>query len=316
MIEMSMEERYPWYRTLPFGWFGIAYSDELAVGEIKSLRYFGRELIAWRDQEGQGHVMDAFCPHLGAHLGYGGRVDGCRLVCPFHGWEWNTDGSNASIPYSDMVQKVRVKTYPSVERNGLLMAWYHPEDAEPSWEIPVLEEYANENYRPYVKRDWEICTTWQDTAENGADYVHLRFVHNTPVLPKVLDYSTEGAVNRVLLGVTYYTPKGDVTGTIQTETHGPGFSIARFQIGDFARLLMIDWCTPIDLKRIRDHKAYSVHQDTKESVGQGFIGDLTMQMEQDIQIFENKRYIDQPPLVKGDGPIAKFRRWASQFYVA
>ena len=315
MIEMSMQERYPWYTTLPFGWFGIVYSDELAKGELKPLRYFGRELVVWRDEEEQAHVMDAFCPHLGAHLGHGGRVEGCRLICPFHGWEWNADGSNARVPYSDMVQKERVKTYPVVERNGLVMAWYHPEDAAPAWEIPVLEEHGDESYQPYVKRAWNIRTTWQDTAENGADYVHLRYVHNTPVLPKVLDYSTEGPVNRVRLGVTYYTPQGDVQGTIQTETHGPGFSLARFAIGDFARLVMIDWCTPIDLERIRNHKAYAVHRDTKSSVGKGFISDLTMQMEQDIQIFENKRYIDKPPLVKDDGPIAKFRRWASQFYV-
>jgi hypothetical protein len=35
---------------------------------------------------------------------------------------------------------------------------------------------------------------------------------------------------------------------------------------------------------------------------------------QDIPIWEHKVYREQPLLVKGDGPIAEFRRWAKQFY--
>ena len=47
---------------------------------------------------GEVHVMDAFCPHLGAHLGHGGHVDGCEIVCPFHGWQFDADGHNTRHP--------------------------------------------------------------------------------------------------------------------------------------------------------------------------------------------------------------------------
>ena len=43
--------------------------------------------------------MDAYCEHLGAHLGYGGTVVEERIRCPFHGWEWNDKGRNVRIPY-------------------------------------------------------------------------------------------------------------------------------------------------------------------------------------------------------------------------
>ena len=260
--------------------------------------------------------MDAFCPHLGAHLGHGGHVEGCRLVCPFHGWEWNPDGSNAEIPYSDRVQeRARLKRWTSQECNRLIMIWYHPRNEPPLWEIESVPELSSEEYLPFVTRKWDIATTWQDTAENGADYVHLKFVHNTPELPKVLHYETDGPINRVKLGVTYYTPKGDVEGTIETESHGPGFSLARFAMGDFARLVMIDWGTPVDMECLRNHKAYAVHQDTRPKVAEGFIRDLTQQMEDDIRIFDHKKFIAKPPLVGEDGPIAQFRKWAAQFYV-
>jgi len=38
---------------LPFGWFMVAYSDELAVGEVKPLYYFGKDLVLWRGEDGQ-----------------------------------------------------------------------------------------------------------------------------------------------------------------------------------------------------------------------------------------------------------------------
>ena len=39
------------------------------VGEVKSLHYWSTDLVLWRDDAGEYHLQDAFCPHLGAHLG-------------------------------------------------------------------------------------------------------------------------------------------------------------------------------------------------------------------------------------------------------
>jgi phenylpropionate dioxygenase-like ring-hydroxylating dioxygenase large terminal subunit len=66
---------------IPFGWYFVAYSDELDVGDVKSLHYFGRDLVLFRNESGQAGVLDAYCPHMGAHLGEGGVVDGDSLRC-------------------------------------------------------------------------------------------------------------------------------------------------------------------------------------------------------------------------------------------
>ena len=58
---------------MPSGWFHVLYSDELAVGQAKPLEYFSQELVAFRTESGQAKVVDAYCPHMGAHLGYGIR---------------------------------------------------------------------------------------------------------------------------------------------------------------------------------------------------------------------------------------------------
>ena len=79
---------------MPVGWFQVLFSAELSPGDAIPLHYFGQELVAFRTEDGQAKVVDAFCPHMGAHLGYGIRehtgkgpkIVGDSIECPFHGW--------------------------------------------------------------------------------------------------------------------------------------------------------------------------------------------------------------------------------------
>ncbi len=78
----------------PTGWFQVAWSDEIGVGDVHKMTYFSQEMVAWRAESGELTVMNAFCEHLGAHLGFGGKVVGEVLQCPFHGWQWSHEGRN------------------------------------------------------------------------------------------------------------------------------------------------------------------------------------------------------------------------------
>lgn len=85
----------------PVGWFQIGWSAEIPSGAVKPLKYFNQDLVAFRTENGQLAVLDAHCHHLGAHIGFGGKVKGNCVACPYHGWEWATDGRNVRIPYQD-----------------------------------------------------------------------------------------------------------------------------------------------------------------------------------------------------------------------
>ena len=90
-------------------------------------------MVAWRAESGQLTVMDAYCEHLGAHLGYGGHVVGEVLQCPFHGWQWNRDGRNVCIPYQDRPNRGRrIRTFPVVERNESVYIWHDADGREPT----------------------------------------------------------------------------------------------------------------------------------------------------------------------------------------
>ncbi len=74
-----MSDRFPF--PIPNGWFQVEWSHDLKAGDVKPLKYFGKDLVLFRDEDGAAHLLDAFCPHLGAHLGHGGKVEGKDIVC-------------------------------------------------------------------------------------------------------------------------------------------------------------------------------------------------------------------------------------------
>jgi len=61
--------------------------------------FVGQELAVFRDDRGTVHILDAYCPHLGANMAIGGRVKGSCLECPFHAWRFDGEtGKCTDIP--------------------------------------------------------------------------------------------------------------------------------------------------------------------------------------------------------------------------
>lgn len=310
------ENRFP-YPAYPLGWFQVAYSDELAVGDVKPLKYFGKDLVLFRTESGEAAVLDAFCPHLGAHLGYGGRVDGENVVCPFHGWEYDCTGACTKVPYGTRQPKAaRIRPWDVVERNGLIMVWHHPEGAEPMWEIPVVEEVGSEDWTEYTVRRWKIRTRNQEMAENTVDQQHFHYVHGAKNHPEAVA-RTEGHILYSTLNPEMDTPMGPVEGKVEVEAYGFGFTITRF-LG-LAETLLVNSVTPIDEEYVDARFSFMVKKtggaDVTRGIGLAFIQEIQRQVEQDTPIWENKAYVKPPILSDEDGPIMRYRRWASQFYV-
>ncbi|NND74882.1 MAG: Rieske 2Fe-2S domain-containing protein [Ilumatobacter sp.] len=312
--------RFPF--PIPFGWFSIGRLHELptdlvpAAGESGAVWAFhavGRELIAWHDGD-EYRVADAFCPHLGAHLGVGGRVDDGCLVCPFHGWTYDGTGANASIPFSDRTNaKATLRMYPSDVSDGHLRIWYHPDPAvAPMWEIPGL---IGDDMVRCGSADWTVGAYWQEMAENSVDMAHFVSVHGTPALGEVGHVVDDGPFRKVVNKTVYSTPRGDVDGELQVEMYGPGTSVTTFTL--FGTVSLLATTTPIDDGQCRVRFDY-FHDgdDLSATVAAGFAKEVDRQFEQDVPIWENKRYVASPALSQYERPITEFRAWASQFYAA
>jgi cholesterol 7-dehydrogenase len=51
---------------------------------VKRVTCLGQHLVLFRTEKDEAKVLDAYCPHMGADLGVGGKVVGDCIECPFH----------------------------------------------------------------------------------------------------------------------------------------------------------------------------------------------------------------------------------------
>ena len=301
---------------MPFGWFQVAWPDEIPTGESIPLYYFGRHLAAWRDADGHAHLMDAFCPHLGSHLGHGAAVEGDHIVCPLHGWAFDADGRNVDIPYSDRVnRKACIRTYPVVERNGLTMAWYHPHDEAPQWEVPHLAEFEDHpDYSDVYRKHYSLDAHWQEIAETTADAAHVqahlaryeRQIGGEPgSIPKpgVESYDWDGHLARMRFAQPFPTPKGVVEGRVDTDSHGPGMALTWFT--GLIDTALLGCAVPVDDERMELRFNFVVaRQDDDAStraLADAFVEEIHAQTVEDVPIWENKAY------VPASGPVRRRR---------
>jgi 3-ketosteroid 9alpha-monooxygenase subunit A len=315
---VSAAPRFPF--PIPFGWFCVGFPDEFEPGAASAMYYFGKHLVAWRDKQQVLHVQDAFCPHLGAHLGHGGDVDDDCITCPFHGWQFDADGTNVGIPYSERTnRKARLRTYPVVEANGLSFAWYHPDPSvEPMWEVPSLPEFEDQedDWTAVSGTSYEIGTTWQELAENGVDSAHFRYVHDTATVPELESYETGFPISAMRSSQRFPTPRGVVEGRIDSTSFGPGLSL--IATSGFVDLLNLAATTPIEgdrcVIRFNFRVRTSGDQAVAKGVGSAFAAEVHRQICEDIPIWEHKAHLVRPALADTDGPFMKFRKWCAQFY--
>ena len=318
----AMTERYT--LPIPFGWYCVAYSEEITTGRVLPLHYFGQELAIYRTEGGEVCVSDAYCPHLGAHIGYGGNVIGEHISCPFHGWEFTASGRCGHIPYAkNRPEKSKeeqfIFQYPVVESNGIIWVWYHPGRNAPLFDVQHHPEIENgEWHTDYQKEAWIINTVVQETAENACDTAHFKSVHNSYGIPQAnVNYAAHQRSTNIegaLVGEGKEGPE-DFTFKMLSANNGPGHTWQHFT-GNFDSF-MLGLITPIDSQSLILRFAFAnkkTHSEAEAALSASYVDEVIRQVQQDIPIWNHKTFRAEPVLCDGDGPIAQFRKWFSQFY--
>lgn len=324
----------------PTGWFQVAWSDEVPVSRVHRMRYFGRDLVAWRGASGRVTVMDAYCEHLGAHLGYGGTVVEDRIRCPFHGWEWNEQGRNTCIPYEDHPNLGRrINTMPVVERNESIYVWHDVDRKPPSFDVPDVftgfasdtedgqAERGSEAYYPGCEHNRLLDTGLelhpQYVLENGVDFAHFKYVHQVPIVPKFTRQEFEDPISYVDFTITFDERDAggsieDIDSGVEAINCGVGMSVTKsWGMVDNRTVLAT---TPVDDatcdvrfsvwigRREGDTREHSERAD-KHARG------VIEQVEADLVIWSHQKYASPAALSRGEyAGFTALRTWAQQFY--
>ena len=297
------------------GWFQIGWTDQVPKGAVQRVDAFGEDRVLYRDDFGELHLVSAYCPHLGAHLGHGGKVVGARIRCPFHGWEFGAQGRCEHIPYSDKrPAKAKLDCMPVIERYGAVFAWRSEDGRAPDRGIEV------EDFRP---SDWVLCHTQRfrsrahpiDIAENAVDSRHFEALHgNGPTTPDIR--SRKGG-----LFLTQQTSQklfgGTLHATLDYHLIEPGFQYLRIDDLPGTRALVLSSVTPVGMPHIDNWITIYFHKGRSRTwaklLAKFFARQMMMTYAEDMPIWDNKAHLARPLLTEGDGPIGQVRAWYARF---
>ncbi len=301
---------------LPNGWFAVGWSHELAEGQVEAIRCFGRDLVLFRSRSGEPALLDAYCPHLGAHLGVGGRVVGDTVRCPFHGWRFDATGRCVEIPHCRTIPpRAKLRGWDVVEKNGMIFGWYHAEEKPPDWEIPTIGEIGDPDWTEPRRIDLEVPVHLQELAENNCDPAHFEFVHGSPGLPpSEMEMSEGGRFFRMSSPFQKEAPEGALEVQVVRDTWGLGLSTVRNEGIPGVGLMLFSSTTPVEVDRSIMRWSLSVTRNIADGYGEEFLEAIVNGVRQDIPIWSNKIHRAQPVLCETDRYIAEFRRWTRQFY--
>ena len=328
----------PTLAPFPEGWYFIASREAIEKAGIIRKTWMGESVVAWSDGMGRVAVSGAYCPHLGADLdpAAGGRVCDGRLICPFHGYEFDTAGQCVATPYADPPRTAKLRAFPTQDVNGLVFAWWGIEGREPQWSLPD-DSLDQEGWCGFEISSIRFPGHPQETTENSVDLAHLRYVHGYDNVDRVEQVTVEGPrieshfnfrrVRRVagIVSLTF-----DVSA--RTYIYGLGYSfvdIHERSIGMDMRMWVL--ATPVDGTLIELTLVSQVREIRKPKrfiVGLGFLptgmrapminkfmaSQQREDVDQDVVIWSRKRYISRPRLCRSDGEIMPFRTYCAQFY--
>ena len=163
-------------------WYPVALSEEVKADEPLRVEILSLKFVAFRDADGTPHVLSDTCAHRGGSLGKGWVKDGC-VICPYHGWRYNSSGKCTTIPSIGYDGKppprAKIDSYPVEEKYGLVFAFLGdlPQEERPT--LMPIDEYDDDAWRASEAMVLPVDYYYERSIENGLDPAHNEFVHPT-----------------------------------------------------------------------------------------------------------------------------------------
>lgn len=195
-------------------WHVVGRGADLAEGQLMPARVLGEDVVVWR-LNGQVLAWQDLCIHRGTRLSLG-QVEGETLICPYHGWSYNSEGRCVHIPAhpgQTPPEKARVKVYQATERYGAI--WVSL--GQPQHDLPPFPEWNDPTYHSVVSGPHPYRAHAPRAIENFLDMAHLPFVHagylGEPEHAEINDYEVEvGPDGIVAEDIRMWQPDPDGTG--------------------------------------------------------------------------------------------------------
>lgn len=181
-------------------WIPALLVEELPEADCPPVRVklLSERLIAFRDSENRLGLIDEFCAHRGVSLWFG-RNEECGLRCPYHGWKFDVTGQCVDVPSepveSGYAKKIKLKSYPLVERGGVLWTYMGPPEEQPP--LPEFEFATVPASHSYTSKRLQE-SNWLQAMEGGLDTSHSAWLHRGEMVKDPL-FKQAGASKKNML---------------------------------------------------------------------------------------------------------------------
>ncbi|XP_078441637.1 chlorophyllide a oxygenase, chloroplastic-like [Wolffia australiana] len=163
----------PYHPKLKNFWLPVAFSNSLKEDTMIPVDCFEEPWVIFRGKNGKAGCVQNTCAHRACPLHLGSVNEG-RIQCPYHGWEYSTDGTCEKMPSTKMVH-VRIRSLPCFEHEG--MVWIWPGDSPPEAALPSL--LPPPGFKIHAEIVMELPVEHGLLLDNLLDLAHAPFTHTS-----------------------------------------------------------------------------------------------------------------------------------------
>lgn len=168
-------------------WLCAGRADALKeAGDYLTMTIAGEPVIVLRDHDGQLRAMSNVCRHRMSTL-LEGRGHVRAIVCPYHAWTYNLDGTLRGAPAMTANEafckdKIALPTVRVENWMGWIMVTMNPEAPPPQVALADVEKLVGHldmgAYVETFRETFRWNTNWKVLAENFMESYHLPVCHS------------------------------------------------------------------------------------------------------------------------------------------
>ena len=157
----------------------------------------GVPLLITRERNGKSHVFLNVCRHRGTRLVETDELTTAgSLVCPYHAWTYNLDGSLRGMPLPESFPGLEKPDYglvslPSHESGGMIWTILSGSDQQPGAFIGELVDDLNtvglQDSHLYKRRTHDVAANWKLIMDAFSESYHVQRLHRETIAPYFAD---------------------------------------------------------------------------------------------------------------------------------
>ncbi len=171
-------------------WLCAGRADALkSPGDYLTMEIAGDPVIILRDRDGALRGLSNVCRHRMSTL-LEGRGSVRSIVCPYHAWTYNLDGSLRGAPAMALNEgfcksEVALPQIRVADWLGWIMVTLNPDAPDPSEALKDVESLVGYldmgSYQEHFRQEFRWHTNWKVLAENFMESYHLPVCHHDTI---------------------------------------------------------------------------------------------------------------------------------------